>query len=427
MEQEENSLPISEKFKRIIYRYCTPEIFKKEGYSFTPICIIRVDNDKPFVNFERMEEEFKAIGFLIKFYQLTKKEYQDYDLHYEESSTRYLISFKAIDFTSVRSQKSKRRTTIIQVILLVSACFTIYYSAIFYITYVEPFYGDYGAISIRSISSILSFCIGMLLIVVVHELGHVYYSRRHNLKVSSPYLIPGPPPLGMFGAFVSIKDDPRTRNQKFDVAIGGIVLGIGISCLLLIIGFLFSTQIDTDVYIQNMVLYSGDSATEVAADLNRHLNSYNLMFLGLRYLFFDASFNVNLYGFTLPNQVIILHPLAYTGWIGLLLSGLNLIPLSFQDGGHLLKAIFPNRFTKLIGLIIGIVIWIILDIQLWMIALVGLSGAINDISSNQKVSSIPNPTIPLTKLRKIVAMLFIGFFILLWPLTFNRLLFGIGF
>jgi membrane-associated protease RseP (regulator of RpoE activity) len=225
--------------------------------------------------------------------------------------------------------------------------------------------------------------------------------------------------------FVSIKDDPQTRNQKFDVAIGGIILGIVISGILIVIGLFFSNRIDTNTYIQSLALYSRDPLTEVAQNLNRNINSYNLLFLGIRYLYYEAPVYINLYGYLLPQQVLILHPLAYSGWIGLLLSGLNLIPISFQDGGHVLKTIFPYRFTKLIGMGIGIIIWIIIFQDFWMFALLGLPGAIRDI--NERLETVPNPTVSLTKSRKLIAICFIGIFIILWPLSFDQLIFGIGF
>ena len=77
-------------------------------------------------------------------------------------------------------------------------------------------------------------------------------------------------------------------------------------------------------------------------------------------------------------------------------------------------------------MIIGIIIWIILDIELWMIAFVGLPGAVRELNPNERVSSVPIPIVPLTKSRKIFALFFLGLFVLLWPLTFNRLLFGIS-
>jgi membrane-associated protease RseP (regulator of RpoE activity) len=298
---------------------------------------------------------------------------------------------------------------------------------VFYISFIEPYYGDYGNLTPKTIFSIVSFCIGMVLIVVVHECGHIIFSQRHKLKTSFPYLIPGPPPLGMLGAFVSIKDDPHTRNEKFDVAIGGIVLGIIISLVLLMIGFLFSEQIDTNLYIQSMATYSGNTTTEEAQTVYQQLNWYNLLFLGFRASFFKIPPIVNLFGYDLPQQLLVIHPLAYTGWIGLLLSGLNLIPVSFQDGGHLLKAIFPGRFTKLIGMLIAILIWLLLDIELWMFAFWGLPGAMRDLSPDQRPEAVPNPIVPLTRFRKMVALCFIGFFIVLWPISFDRLIFGIGY
>jgi Zn-dependent protease len=421
-----NNTGIQERIRTIISKYYVLDVCKALDYSFTPLCIIKVGKNDPTVDFDKMQNEFKAIGFRVKFSLLTKKEYSKYDLIQDEQYAHYFVLFEAEDF-NVPMPTKRTRSIIIQIVLIIATTITVYVSAIFYISFIEPYYGDYGNLSLKTVISISSFCFGMVLIIVIHEFGHIFFSRRHHLKTSLPYLIPGPPPLGMLGAFVSIKDDPSTRNQKFDVAIGGIILGMIISSALVIIGFLFSEQIDTNLYIQFMASYTGRTTAEEAQNVSQHLNWYNLLFLGIRMLFFRIPPTVNLFGQKLPQQLLVIHPLTYAGWIGLLLSGLNLIPISFQDGGHLLKSIFPGRFTKLIGMLIAIIIWLLLDIQLWMFAFLGFPGAIRDLSPDQRPETVPNPILPLTRSRIVVAVCFIGFFIILWPLSFDRLIFGISY
>ena len=55
-----------------------------------------------------------------------------------------------------------------------------------------------------------------------------------------------------------------------------------------------------------------------------------LLFKGLVYLIFGS----------LPeNQDVVLHPLAYAGWVGIFITALNLFPVGQLDGGHVLYAI----------------------------------------------------------------------------------------
>ena len=42
-------------------------------------------------------------------------------------------------------------------------------------------------------------------------------------------------------------------------------------------------------------------------------------------------------------MTIVLHPLAYAGWVGLLITGLNMLPISQLDGGHVIYALFLKR------------------------------------------------------------------------------------
>ncbi|NVM29027.1 MAG: site-2 protease family protein [Candidatus Helarchaeota archaeon] len=417
MVENGRNVRVVDKLKKIISKYYEIEVYREEDYSFEPTCIIKVTAPKPAEHFRQMHLEFKKIGFQAKFHALKKDELKEHKLETRDDIKWFSVSFEAKEFE--KDIAKTKRNKIIQVILLVTTIILVIVSAWVYDTYFDPFYSGFWAL--------FSFCLGMFLIIIVHEFGHVFLSRFHKLDASLPYLIPGPPPIGMLGAFVSIRDDPQTRNQKFDVAFGGIILGIIISIILVIVGLLLSVQMDMSSYLQLRVDFFGGSLAEEAEFVHEHLNSYNLLFLGFRFLFFDKAAYATYYGFNLPQSVVLIHPLAFTGWLGLLISGLNLVPISFLDGGHIFKAVFPYRFIKLIGLGIGCLIFLFLNPYLLWFAFIGLPGAVMDLNPEIKSENIPNPIVPLTKSRKIYAACIIGIFILLFPLTFNNLFFGFGF
>jgi Zn-dependent protease len=64
-----------------------------------------------------------------------------------------------------------------------------------------------------------AFAVGIVLLILIHESGHVVVARIMGLPVTLPVMIP------FLGAFVSMKQQPRTVAQESIMAIGGPVLG----------------------------------------------------------------------------------------------------------------------------------------------------------------------------------------------------------
>jgi Zn-dependent protease len=401
-------------------------MFKEIDYSFTPICIIRIDEPKPETVFKQMQDELKPIGFQIKFHPLSEQELKSYNITEQDEKIKF-YSTTFITKNLKVTQEKKKKSTKIQLVLVAITGVMVFLSGLFYVIFLEPYYSTVYQTEAMTYLAIFYFCLGMFAIIVVHEFGHVIFSRRHKIDCSYPYLIPGPPPFGMLGAFVSIKDDPQTRNQQFDVAIGGIVFGLIISIVLIIIGFLLSEYMDIETYIQLRANQGDRTLKESAEFIGENINQYNLLFLGLRNLFFQIPSYGYHYGTYLPDNILILHPLAYAGWIGILLSGLNLIPISFLDGGHVLRSIFPSKYTRCVGLIIGAVLLLSLSWDMYYIVIFGLPGATMEFNSESKSYEVPNPMVEFKKSRKLFAFCLIGIFIMLYPLTYDNLLFGFGF
>lgn len=199
----------------------------------------------------------------------------------------------------------------------------------------------------------LPYSLGLLLILGAHELGHYFTARKNGLRVTPPYFIPVPFALGTFGAFIKMKSLSPSRRALFDVAVAGPLAGLVFAIPALIIGLQLSEPIPADAAPMSWIHGGGVNA-----------GSSLLMALLSKLALGDAL---------LESHQIALHPLAFAGWLGLLVTALNLLPIGQLDGGHMAHALFgPTRahnisVASLVGLFLlaffvwpGLMMWAIL-------------------------------------------------------------------
>jgi membrane-associated protease RseP (regulator of RpoE activity) len=161
----------------------------------------------------------------------------------------------------------------------------------------------------------IPFSFTLLLILGCHEFGHYYMSRKHNVDVTLPYFIPAPSFIGTFGAFIKMKSPIMDRRILLDIGAAGPLAGIIVAIPILFIGLVLSEIVP-------------ETAT-------------GGIHLGTSILF--SLLNWIVHGFMPDNASLILHPIAFSGWIGLLVTCLNLLPVGQLDGGHVAYAIFGYR------------------------------------------------------------------------------------
>ncbi|MFH0931514.1 MAG: site-2 protease family protein, partial [Candidatus Zixiibacteriota bacterium] len=224
-----------------------------------------------------------------------------------------------------------------------------------------------------------TFAVPLLLILLFHEFGHYVMSRRSRIKVSLPYFIPGPTILGTFGAIIRSKSPFKNRKELLDVGATGPIAGFVISVLALAFG-LATSQVVKEMPGQAIIL--GDSVAFKLISLLVLKNppeGYDVM----------------------------LSPMAFAGWAGLLVTMLNLLPIGQLDGGHIAYALFgkkQNLIARIIilGLIpLGVFLW-----QGWLIWLV-LAFIIRPAHPQTL-----NDSIPLDNKRKMVGWISLLIFIL---------------
>ncbi|MFZ0698670.1 MAG: site-2 protease family protein [Thermoplasmata archaeon] len=169
----------------------------------------------------------------------------------------------------------------------------------------------------------LTFALPLMLILGLHELAHYWMSRRYRLEASLPFFIPVPPPLllGTFGAFISIRQPFTDRKALFDIGAAGPIAGFIVAIPVTILGLYLSAH-----SVAPSLAACGPTVLGTSYS-NLVLNSPPLWY-GLS-LFFPISGNV--------------HPLEFAGWVGILVTSLNLLPAGQLDGGHVWRALLGDR------------------------------------------------------------------------------------
>jgi membrane-associated protease RseP (regulator of RpoE activity) len=159
----------------------------------------------------------------------------------------------------------------------------------------------------------------LMAILACHELGHYVVGRRHGVDVSLPYFIPLPVSLGTLGAVIRMRNPIEDRAKLFDVGAAGPVAGLVVAIPLLVIG----------LYLSDLgPLKPGDS-----------LEGNSILYALLKYAVF---------GRWLPGDGVDvqLHPMALAGWVGLLVTMINLMPIGQLDGGHIAKSALGDSHEK---------------------------------------------------------------------------------
>jgi membrane-associated protease RseP (regulator of RpoE activity) len=174
----------------------------------------------------------------------------------------------------------------------------------------------------------------VLLILGCHEMGHYLACRYYGIPATLPFFVPGLPPIGTFGAVIRIRGPIPSRRALFDVAAAGPLAGFAVALPVFLVGLLGAKPLSAPV---------GDQA----------LGQPVLSFLLTRWL--------------LPVDVVALEvgfPFL-AGWVGMLVTSLNLFPVGQLDGGHLMYAVSrrSHRIASRITLValLGVVV-----VQAWL-------------------------------------------------------------
>lgn len=213
----------------------------------------------------------------------------------------------------------------------------------------------------------LPYAIPLLLILGVHESGHFFAARHYKLNTTLPYFIPVPAFLGTFGAFIQIRSPMPDRKTLFDVGIAGPLAGLLATLPLLAWGLAHSE-----------IVPQGEQASLLSFEALNPRISILMTLLSRLLLGSDLTLN----------SALQLHPVAIAGYLGLVVTALNLMPIGQLDGGHVVHAMFGQRVGAIIGQVTRVLVILLALVQrellIWAVMLLFIpvvdEPALNDVS-----------------------------------------------
>jgi len=201
----------------------------------------------------------------------------------------------------------------------------------------------------------VAFSLSLILILGTHEMGHKIVSKLRGIDASYPYFIPMLPPVGTMGAVIVTRTPAPNRDALMELGASGPIAGFLVAIPVLILGIKMS-------FLLPGTLPEG---AEMPVPLLVRLLTAILR----------------------PEEqtgTLLMHPVFFAGWIGLLVTSLNLLPASMLDGGHAVRALFGARIHRMLsygaiglGLLLGYFPMVIL---LLLLLRRGHPGPLDDLS-----------------------------------------------
>jgi membrane-associated protease RseP (regulator of RpoE activity) len=224
------------------------------------------------------------------------------------------------------------------------------------------------------------YAVTLIGILLGHELGHFLTCRYYKIDATLPYFIPFPNLIGTLGAFIKIKSRITRKKQLFDIGVAGPLTSFFLSVPLLVIGLSLSKAVPS-VPRDSSIIFGEPLLLKIVG---------GAIFKGI-----SSDFD------------IILHPIGFAAWVGILVTALNLFPIGQLDGGHIFYAFVGrrsknfSRYILMAFIIMGIFFWVGWLVWAALIAKLGL-----------KHPQIVDEDIPLPRTRRIIGYGLVIIFIL---------------
>lgn len=161
----------------------------------------------------------------------------------------------------------------------------------------------------------LIYMLCMLGILFTHEMGHFLFAVYYRIRASLPFFIPMPVmPIGTMGAVIALEAHKANRREIFDLGLAGPVAGLIVAIPILWYGSQHlgldlpvsgGANLDLPLAARWMIRSAIPSAGEITSVSIGQVNAYFM-----------------------------------AGWAGLFFTGLNMMPVSQLDGGHVTYGLF---------------------------------------------------------------------------------------
>lgn len=248
---------------------------------------------------------------------------------------------------------------------------------------ISSFPGEVPRIEVEVASMVfggLQYSLGLMAILVAHEMGHFLQARRYGVPASWPWFIPMPfSPLGTMGAVIVQASGHADRKQMFDIGISGPLAGLMLALPLTVFGLHDSQIINVDRFGGGFSFGNPPLLTWLA----------------------EWHFGRPL----LPNEDVVMTPFLHAGWVGILVTALNLMPIGQLDGGHILYGLIGRKAHRVAVILLWTAVFWMFNTGNWsysaIVILMLLTGARHPPTRDDSV--------PLGRVRRVLGWLTLAF------------------
>ena len=211
----------------------------------------------------------------------------------------------------------------------------------------------------------LQFSVALMAILLSHEMAHYWVAKAHGFALSLPYFLPFPAAFGTFGAIIRLRSLPRTRSGLLEMGAAGPLAGFLVAVVAIALGLPATQehaapQLVWDPAILEALASPVEESTGIFAALESLMawlgTDVNPVEVPLMILANPPIMDVigELVMGQAPSRYATLDPLATAGWVGCLLTAINLVPIGQLDGGHILNALAPSHGQWVSRVLIGV-------------------------------------------------------------------------
>lgn len=247
---------------------------------------------------------------------------------------------RMLDECDLHSPRIRRRV-FLPALLFLTACFTTFAAGV-YGWRMNVIHHTFWHLARLHWQQGLEYMAAVMAVLLAHEMGHFVMTVRHRVPASFPIFIPIPSTVtGTMGAVITMDGRRANRKQLFDIGIAGPLAGLVLTVPIICAGIFTAKPLPPYQETDPAALISVDRQSQSVSAKDAtviHFGEPLAVTLLRRWLRPEIS----------PDMELAPNALYMAGWFGLLITGLNMLPISQLDGGHVIYGLF-GRSSRLIA------------------------------------------------------------------------------